>query len=293
MKKTLHYSVFLLIVNLLLSACQSATPVNEEDGLFAPSNLVAWCIVPFDRVERGPQERAEMLQDLGITKFAYDWRTEHLPSFEEELQALEEHDVELQGIWFWIEQDSIGYLGKDNEALWAKMKENNVQTECWFSFSPQFYEGLSDEEKASHTIAFIRDFRERAKEIGCTIGMYNHGDWFGKPENQLMIIDSLGDDHLGMVYNFHHAHHEIDQFPELLQKMKPHLLAINLNGMVKDGEKILILGEGEEELSMLQTIKDSGYQGPIGIIGHQEEEDVKEVLSQNLAGLAELQAKLK
>ena len=293
MKKTLHYSVFLLIVNLLLSACQSATPVNEEDGLFAPSNLVAWCIVPFDRVERGPQERAEMLQDLGITKFAYDWRTEHLPSFEEELQALEEHDVELQGIWFWIEQDSAGYLGKDNEALWAKMKENNVQTECWFSFSPQFYEGLSDEEKASHTIAFIRDFRERAKEIGCTIGMYNHGDWFGKPENQLMIIDSLGDDHLGMVYNFHHAHHEIDQFPELLQKMKPHLLAINLNGMVKDGEKILILGEGEEELSMLQTIKDSGYQGPIGIIGHQEEEDVKEVLSQNLAGLAELQAKLK
>lgn len=293
MKKTLHYSVFLLIVNLLLSACQSTAPVNVEDGLFAPSNLVAWCIVPFDRVERGPQERAEMLQDLGITKFAYDWRTEHLPSFEEELQALEEHDVELQGIWFWIEQDSIGYLGKDNEALWAKMKENNVQTECWFSFSPQFYEGLSDEEKASHTIAFIRDFRERAKEIGCTLGMYNHGDWFGKPENQLMIIDSLGDDHLGMVYNFHHAHHEIDQFPELLQKMKPHLLAINLNGMVKDGEKILILGEGEEELSMLQTIKDSGYQGPIGIIGHQEEEDVKEVLSQNLAGLAELQAKLK
>nr|WKN37221.1 xylose isomerase [Tunicatimonas sp. TK19036] len=293
MKKTLHYSVFLLIVNLLLSACQSTAPVNEEDGLFAPSNLVAWCIVPFDRVERGPQERAEMLQDLGITKFAYDWRTEHLPSFEEELQALEEHDVELQGIWFWIEQDSAGYLGKDNEALWAKMKENNVQTECWFSFSPQFYKGLSDEEKASHTIAFIRDFRERAKEIGCTLGMYNHGDWFGKPENQLMIIDSLGDDHLGMVYNFHHAHHEIDQFPELLQKMKPYLLAINLNGMVKDGEKILILGEGEEELSMLQTIKDSGYQGPIGIIGHQEEEDVKEVLSQNLAGLAKLQAKLK
>lgn len=234
-----------------------------------------------------------MLQELGITKLAYDWRPQHLPTFEEELQALEEHHIALQGIWFWIEQDSVGYLGEDNEKLWARMQENDVQTECWFSFSPQFYEGLSEDEKASHTIAFIRNFRDRAKEIGCTLGMYNHGDWFGKPENQLMIIDSLGEDHLGMVYNFHHAHHEIDQFPKLLREMQPYLLAINLNGMVKDGEKIVILGEGNEELPMLQAIKGSGYQGPIGIIGHQEEEDVQEVLTRNLTGLAELQSKLK
>ena len=59
------------------------------------------------------------------------------------------------------------------------------------------------------------------------------------------------------------------------------------------GGKIVILGEGNEELPMLQAIKGSGYQGPIGIIGHQEEEDVQEVLTRNLTGLAELQSKLK
>ena len=46
--------------------------------LFRKENLVAWCIVPFDKNKRGPVERAEMLKDLGIKKVAYDWRAEHV-----------------------------------------------------------------------------------------------------------------------------------------------------------------------------------------------------------------------
>ena len=50
--------------------------------LFAEKNLVAWCIVPFDARRRGPEERAEMLRRLGFTRFAYDWRSEHIPTFD-------------------------------------------------------------------------------------------------------------------------------------------------------------------------------------------------------------------
>ena len=287
-----------LLVLLGLSAMFSCAPKesNQTENasfLFDKSNLVAWCIVPFDSKERSPEERAAMLQELGISQLAYDWRKKHLPTFETELEMLDKYNIDLQSVWFWIDQDSVGYLGEDNEALWDKIVANNVQTECWFSFSPQFFEGLSDEEKRQRTIAFIADFRERAKQQGCTLGMYNHGDWFGNPMNQLAIIDSLGDDHLGMVYNFHHAHHEIDEFPALLEKMQDHLLCINLNGMVREGEKILALGDGTEELAMMQAIQNSNYQGPIGVIGHQDEQDVKEVLVQNLKGLDQLKAELK
>ncbi|MEM8969668.1 MAG: AP endonuclease [Bacteroidota bacterium] len=286
-----------LLVLLGLSAMFSCAPKesNQTENasfLFDKSNLVAWCIVPFDSKERSPEERAVMLQELGISQLAYDWRKKHLPTFETELEMLDKYNIDLQSVWFWIDQDSVGYLGEDNEALWDKMVANNVQTECWFSFSPQFFEGLSDEEKRQRTIAFIVDFRERAKQQGCTLGMYNHGDWFGNPMNQLAIIDSLGDDHLGMVYNFHHAHHEIDEFPVLLEKMHDHLLCINLNGMVREGEKILALGDGTEELAMMQAIQNSNYQGPIGVIGHQDEQDVKEVLAQNLKGLDQLKTEL-
>lgn len=295
-----NYILFPLLILCFLLACQPKEAQDSSNteaeftksGLFEKSNLVAWCIVPFDSEKRGPLQRAEMLQELGVTKLAYDWRQEHLPTFEEELKALREHNIELQSVWFWIDQDSAGYLGEDNEALWSKMVANDVQTECWFSFAPQFFEGLTDDEKRSRAIAFISDFRDRAKQQGCTLGMYNHGDWFGNPLNQLAIIDSLGDDHLGMVYNFHHAHHEIDEFETLLEQMQDHLLCINLNGMVKEGEKIIALGEGDQELTMMQTIQNSDYQGPIGIIGHQADKDVKVVLQQNLAGLQQLKAEL-
>ncbi len=274
------------------SSPKEESQAAESQSLFDKSNLVAWCVVPFDSEERSPEERAEMLEELGISELAYDWRQQHLPTFEAELDALEKHNINLRAVWFWIDQDSVGYLGEDNEALWDKMVANDVQTECWFSFSPQFFEGLSDEEKRQHTIRYIADFRERAKQQNCTLGMYNHGDWFGNPVNQLAIIDSLGDDHLGMVYNFHHAHHEIDEFPALLEKMQDHLLCINLNGMEEGGEKIVALGEGNRELEMMQAIKNSNYQGPIGIIGHQDQ-DVKQVLTKNLQGLDQLKAELK
>ena len=59
----------------------------QEYSLFARSNLVAWCIVPFDANKRGPEERAQMLNRLGIQKMAYDWRAEHIPTFEAEIDA--------------------------------------------------------------------------------------------------------------------------------------------------------------------------------------------------------------
>ena len=133
---------------------------------------------------------------------------------------------------------------------------------------------------------------KRAEEIGCTLALYNHGDWFGEPENQVRIIKAIGSDRIRIVYNFHHGHHQIDRFEELLDLMMPYLSAININGMRAEGPKIITLGQGERELEMLQSIMASGYNGPIGIIGHTEEEDIQVVLERNLEGLRKLSAAL-
>jgi sugar phosphate isomerase/epimerase len=70
--------------------------------------------------------------------------------------------------------------------------------------------------------------------------------------------------------------------------MLPVLLAVNLNGMIPDGEKrgkkILPLGEGELDLKLLRTLADSGYHGPIGILGHTAD-DAEDRLRDNLDGL--------
>ncbi len=64
--------------------------------LFAMDNLVAWCVVPFDARKRNPDQRAVMLKELGFTKLAYDWRGEHIPTFEQEIIQLKKQGIEFQ-----------------------------------------------------------------------------------------------------------------------------------------------------------------------------------------------------
>ena len=48
---------------------RAAEPVDvaaRAKELFRRDNLVAWCIVPFDAKKRGPEERAAMLEKLGL-----------------------------------------------------------------------------------------------------------------------------------------------------------------------------------------------------------------------------------
>jgi sugar phosphate isomerase/epimerase len=78
--------------------------------------------------------------------------------------------------------------------------------------------------------------------------------------------------------------------------MQPHLLAVNLNGMVKNGDrvgkKILTLGQGDQELSMLRALRASGWRGPVGILDHRPETDSEVTLRENLDGLDRLRKAL-
>ena len=80
-----------------------------------------------------------------------------------------------------------------------------------------------------------------------------------------------------------------------MREMKPYLLAVNLNGMVRDGDKtgkeILPLGEGDLDLKLLRIIRDSGWRGPVGILNHTDE-DAETRLRKNLEGLDRLVGQL-
>jgi sugar phosphate isomerase/epimerase len=137
----------------------------------------------------------------------------------------------------------------------------------------------------------IRPIAREAEKLGCTVALYNHGGWFGEPENQIAIVERLkaeGIKNVGMVYNLHHGHEHLDRFAAILEKTKPYLMAVNLNGMSKGaekaGQKILPIGQGELDLQLLRTIRDSGYAGPIGILNHTDE-DAEGRLLDNLDGL--------
>jgi sugar phosphate isomerase/epimerase len=255
---------------------------------------MAWCIVPFDAMHRGPEERAGMLKELGFTKFVTTGGRSICP-FEEELGVLARRKIELTAVWFPPE------LNAEARQILETLKRNNVRTQLWVTMdepAPAPQHGLPDpgEDGPTETairvtaaVEALRPIVDAAAKQSCAIGLYNHGGWFGEPENQLAIIKALDASHVGIVYNLHHGHDHVGRFAEVLVKLKPHLLAINLNGMDRNGErrgrKILPLGQGELDLELLRAITESGYRGPIGILGHTQD-DVKMRLQDNLDGLA-------
>ena len=262
--------------------------------LFRPGNLVAWCIVPFDAKKRGPQERAEMLTRLGISKFAYDYRAEHIPTFDAEVEAMKQHGIEFTAWWF------PGALNDEAKTILAVIERHKIHPQLWVSGG-----GDATKDEAGQTARVegeanrLRPIAEAAQRLGCKVALYNHGGWFGEPENQVAIIARLARDQIsnvGIVYNLHHGHDHIARFPELFKKMQPHLLAVNLNGMVhngdKAGKKILALGLGDQELGMMRVIQESGWRGPVGILSHLAEADAEVTLRNNLRGLDGLRKEL-
>ena len=253
----------------------------------AMDDLVAWCIVPFDSRKRSPEERISMLERLGFKRYAYDWRAEHLPDTARELRLASSRGIRVEAVWVWIDAaaDKPGKLSESNERLLAALREAGLSTQLWVGFAPGFFEGLSEPEKVARGAEMVRHLSERAAETKSRVALYNHGDWFGEPENQVRIIKALPGRDIGIVYNFHHGHEHIARFDALMKAMRPYLWVVNLNGMRPEGPKILPFGTGTHERQMLRTVLDSGFTGPFGVLGHVDDADVEEILRGNLRGL--------
>lgn len=258
---------------------------SEPNDLFARDNLVAWCIVPFDGKKRGPAERAEMCARLGLRKIAYDWRAEHVKSFEQEILEYKRNGLEYFAFW-----------GVHDEAF-RLFQKHDLHPQIW-KMLPQ-PQAKTQAERVQAAVAEILPLVERTRRLGFRLGLYNHGGWSGEPQNLVAVCRALrkqtSADHVGIVYNLHHAHDHIEDFDQQLELMRPYLLCLNLNGMTsggdRRGQKIVPLGSGEHDLELLRVIRRSGYRGPIGVIGHTQD-DVELRLRDNLDGLDWLRRRL-
>src|SRR6185436_16633685 len=112
----------LITLALLVVTCTDAAPAA---GLLASSNMVAWCIVPFDAKKRGPEERAQMLDRLGIRRLAYDYRAEHIPTFDAEVEAMKRHHIEFLAWWF------PGELNDEARGILAVIERHKITPQLW------------------------------------------------------------------------------------------------------------------------------------------------------------------
>ncbi|MEZ6043287.1 MAG: hypothetical protein R3C20_22550 [Planctomycetaceae bacterium] len=281
-----HGTCLLLLLSLSLQL-QALCPLLADESAktsqakaratnFDRSRLVAWCIVPFDAAKRNPAQRANMVTEMGIRRVAYDWRAEHVDSFEDEILQYKQHGIEYFAFWSW------------HPAMEPLIRKHNIHPQIWMMFGAP--EQGTHEEKVRAAAQSLLPHVEKCKELNLSLGLYNHGGWSGEPENMVAVCQYLKEhydaEHVGIVYNLHHGHEHIEDFTSQLELMKPFLLCLNLNGMnEKANPKILPIGDGRHETEMIRTIQLSGYQGPIGILDHRPEMDTREALKLNLDGL--------
>ena len=150
---------------------------------------------------------------------------------------------------------------------------------------PEF-DSMTQQEKIKAVSERVRYIATKAAEAGSKVGLYNHGGWFGEPENQLAVINHLKLSNVGIVYNFSHSETQIHRFPDFYPNILPHLLAINITGL-QGGypAKVVPVGKGNIEFKMMKIIEESSYRGPIGIINEDFATNARDGLLMNINGL--------
>jgi len=272
-------STFLVV---LIISCGSGPNYN-----IAVDEVAPWCILDFDAVERTPEQRIAMLKEMGIKRYGFNKGKGDLTSMIDEFNLAKENDIEITSIFLWLnpKRDSINKLSTSNQMLFRNLEQVEYKPTIWVSFSEHFFKDKTQEQSLNISIEMLKFVKQKADTLGCELAIYNHRGWFGNPYNQLEILKRLNDSSISIVYNFHHAHAYVDDFPLLVKKLKPHLSFVNLNGIKIDDLEIIPIGQGDFEYKMMKQLIDEGYNGPWGILGHIKTEDVKEVLKRNIQGL--------
>ncbi|TRX52468.1 sugar phosphate isomerase/epimerase family protein [Thalassomonas sp. M1454] len=262
----------------------------EKQTPFKQDNLIPWSIVGFDVKERTPEQRLAMLEELGFKQYAYGHRLKHIPTMKHEWQLAKEKGIDIKAVWLYINlaKDKPGSLREQTEAVFENLAAVNLHTQIWVGFDPKYFQNLSNQQALKEAVEMVSYLSKRASSLGSKVALYNHGGWFGKPENQIKIINSLPKHDIGVVFNFHHGHDTLNDYNKNIKMLMPYLWCVNLNGMKSDGPKIVTLGEGNLEQEMIQLLLDLNYQGPFGLLGHVKGGDPAVILQQNLDGLRQL-----
>ena len=269
---------------------QTTNGEGSNPSPFAKPNLHVWAFEEYDAIDRTPSQRAQLLKEIGIGRAGYICRNKaRTAEFESYLRAYRENGIDLVSVWTPVhtarplEEPQIrGFL--------EVVDRHELRLQWWLTLEENF-DRLPSARRVEHAASQLLPLIAEANRRGCRLVIYGHGrdKWFTQCENQLAILKQILDEqpnaHVGIVYNFHQSHAQMDRLKTVLPQLKPYLVAVNLNGMRSDGPQIVPLGAGDREQTMINLIRESGWYGPVGVIGHNRREDSKLTLQRNLKGL--------
>lgn len=228
-----------------------------------------------------------MLKRIGINKIVWDWRDEHLSTFDTELDALRQYQVELAGIWTplpmpaYEEPDYASRFGIVPTAIKTLITEaarRGHSPDLWTQIgfgqpgAPVRLTAQAHFAEVHRAADHLAGLARLARGHGMCVVLTNHGGWAGEPRTLVDVVTELarrGLGNVGIGFRLQHAHHLIADLDHHLREMDEHLVAVMLSGADAGaeltGRVILPFGAGSRDRWVTHALLESGWRGQLVI----------------------------
>ena len=237
-----------------------------------------------------------MLRAMGVTKIIWDWRDEHIDTFDAELDALRQNNIELSGIWTPSPMPAFeepeypsrfGVVATRIKTLITEAARRGHTPDLWTQIAfggpgapsapSEHFHRAEVMRAADHLTGLVR----LARGHGMCVVLTNHGGWAGEPRTLIDIVTELAQRGLGNVgigFRLQHAHHLIADLDHHIATMSEHLVAVMLSGADAGaeltGRVILPFGAGSRDRWVTHALLESGWQGQLVVhaVGNDDSE---------------------
>ena len=282
-------SLLALCLCPMVAAAAATKPSTPKTNAF-----FAFCIDTHDAKKRDLEQQALMLKELGYDGVGHLW----LDSLPERLKTLDASGLKLFQISLLVDL-TPGKPAYDPRLkdLMPLLKERRVQLALLMN-------GLKPSDPAGdpRAVEIVRELAALAGQTDSQIVLYPHSNfWLENIRDALRVAKQVDRASVGVMFNLCHwlrVDHDRD-YPALLAEAMPRLLAVAINGADQEdpglGWKRYIqpLGRGSFDMfRFLQTLRQLGYSGPIGLQCYGIPGDAREHLSESIEAWRDFQARL-
>lgn len=227
--------------------------------------------------------QAALLAELGYAG------TDHLGlnGLTEKLEAVDRAGLQLFNVYLGLTIDAEPRQEPGLEAALAILRGRD--TMLWVHLESQGLRPAAPEGKPK-AVEALRELADLAAAVGLRVALYPHtGSWLERVDDALALAASVDRKNLGVTFNLCHwlrVEGGGDPRP-LLERALPRLFAVTINGADVGGKdwKALIqtLDRGSFDIrSLLATLENIGYRGPIGLQGYGIGGSVRENLGRSM-----------
>ncbi len=255
-----------------ISCAESASIINDVEHKIK-SNTVSL------------EEQASLLKELGFDGAGHLW----IDDLSQRIDTLEAHDLKLFQVYLRVNiaPGAEPYDPRLKKAF-RLLKDRDVMLALLISGASP-----SDPAGDARAVKLVQEIADLAAEAGVRVALYPHsGDWLERVKDATRIVQKVDRPNVGFMFNLCHWL-KVDgekNLKPLLSSTMPHLFAVSIHGAdcateirAGTGNWIQPLGEGTFDVkALLDTLKDLGYRGPVGLQCYGISGDARDHLAQSI-----------